>query len=209
MRIAKSAGAEENATSSYENAVAQMKQADGLATMKHVDKKALISASREVVQTADDAREIAVKRIDADRVDAEKNAAANQVADADAATADAKIDAWKPIRRERWHSNRSEMPRPNRTGIARLLLTPIKQQRMPRPNQTGIVPLRLMPIKPRQMPSKGKETRRRNQSEIKPRPQTRISNSSKPCSIVKNFAPSCCSNSTPSLLLAIPLAVSS
>ena len=89
VRIAKSAGAEENATSSYENAVAQMKQADDLATMKHIDKKALISASREVVQTADDAREIAVKRIDADRVDAEKNAAANQVADADAATADA------------------------------------------------------------------------------------------------------------------------
>ena len=89
VRIAKSAGAEENATSSYEDAVAQMKHADGLATMKHVDKKALISTSREVVQTADDAREIAVKRIDADRVNAEKNAAANQVADADAATADA------------------------------------------------------------------------------------------------------------------------
>ncbi len=89
VRIAKSAGAEENATSSYGDAVAQMKQADGLATMKHIDKKALISTSREVVQTADDAREIAVKRIDADRLDAEKNAAANQVADADAATADA------------------------------------------------------------------------------------------------------------------------
>ncbi len=86
VRIAKSAGAEENATSSYGDAVAQMKQADGLATMKHIDKKALISTSREVVQTADDAREIAVKRIDADRVDADRNAAANRVADADAAT---------------------------------------------------------------------------------------------------------------------------
>lgn len=86
VRIAKSAGAEENATSSYGNAVAQMKQADGLATMKHIDKKALISTSREVVQTADDAREIAVKRIDADRVDADRNAAANRLADADAAT---------------------------------------------------------------------------------------------------------------------------
>jgi len=86
VRIAKSAGAEENATSSYGNAVAQMKQADALATMKHIDKKTLISTSREVVQTADDAREIAVKRIDADRVDADRNAAANRVADADAAT---------------------------------------------------------------------------------------------------------------------------
>ena len=37
----------------------QMKHVDDLATMKHIDKKSLISASREVVQTADDAREIA------------------------------------------------------------------------------------------------------------------------------------------------------
>jgi outer membrane protein OmpA-like peptidoglycan-associated protein len=52
--------------------------------MKHVDKKSLISVSREVVQTADDAREIAVQRIDADRVNADKNAAADRVAYADA-----------------------------------------------------------------------------------------------------------------------------
>ena len=84
VRIAKSAGAEENATSSYQDAVAQMKHADDLATMKHTDKKALISASREVVQTADDSREIAVKRIDADRIDVEKNAATQQISDANA-----------------------------------------------------------------------------------------------------------------------------
>ena len=74
VRIAKSAGAETYAAASYEKAVGQMKQADDLATMKHVDKKALISASREVVQTADDSREIAVKRIDADRMNADKDA---------------------------------------------------------------------------------------------------------------------------------------
>jgi outer membrane protein OmpA-like peptidoglycan-associated protein len=84
LRIARSAGAEQNATSSYENAVAQMKHADELGTMKHIDKKALISVSREAVQTADDAREISVKRMDADRLNAEKNAAADRVADADA-----------------------------------------------------------------------------------------------------------------------------
>jgi outer membrane protein OmpA-like peptidoglycan-associated protein len=89
VRIAKSAGAEENASSSYENAAAQMKHADELGTMKHIDKKALISVSREVVQTADDAREIAVKKIDADRINAEKDAAAQQVADADAKSKDA------------------------------------------------------------------------------------------------------------------------
>lgn len=84
VRIAKSAGAETYATASYENAVRQMKQADDLATMKHVDKKSLIAASREVVQTADDAREIAVKTIDADRVNNDRDAAAAQVADANA-----------------------------------------------------------------------------------------------------------------------------
>ena len=84
VRIAKSAGAEESATSSYQNAVNQMKHADDLGTSKHIDKKALISVSREVVQTADDAREIAVKRIEADRINAERNASAQQVADADA-----------------------------------------------------------------------------------------------------------------------------
>src|SRR5580700_9198917 len=84
VRIAKSAGAETFASSSYENAVRQMKRADVLATMRHVDRKALIAESREVVQTADDAREIAVKRIDADRLDAERDAAAVEVADANA-----------------------------------------------------------------------------------------------------------------------------
>jgi outer membrane protein OmpA-like peptidoglycan-associated protein len=84
VRIAKSAGAETYATASYENAIRQMKQADDLAINKHVDKKSLIAASREVVQTADDAREIAVKTIDADRVNSDRDAAAAQVADANA-----------------------------------------------------------------------------------------------------------------------------
>ncbi len=84
VRIAKSDGAETFATSSYENAVRQMKQADDMAIMRHVDKKALIAESREVVQTADDAREIAVKTVDANRVNDDRNAAAAQVADANA-----------------------------------------------------------------------------------------------------------------------------
>ena len=84
VRIAKSAGAETFASSSYENAVRQMKRVDDLATRRHVDKKSLIAESREVVQTADDAREIALKRIDADRVNADRDAAAAQVADATA-----------------------------------------------------------------------------------------------------------------------------
>src|ERR1700720_2826377 len=84
VRIAKSAEAETFASSSYNNAVRQMKRVDDLATRRHVDRKSLIAESREVVQTADDAREIALKRIDADRVNADRDAAAAQVADATA-----------------------------------------------------------------------------------------------------------------------------
>jgi outer membrane protein OmpA-like peptidoglycan-associated protein len=82
VRIAKSAGADEYATSSYDNAVRQMKEADDLGTRKHVDKKPLISVSRQVVQTAEDSREIAMKKMDAERVDAERNAAQAREADA-------------------------------------------------------------------------------------------------------------------------------
>ena len=84
LRIAKSAGAESYAASSYEKAASQMKQADDLGTRKHINRKELISISREVVQTADDSREIAVKRIDADRLDADKNREAGKLADAQA-----------------------------------------------------------------------------------------------------------------------------
>jgi outer membrane protein OmpA-like peptidoglycan-associated protein len=84
VRIAKSAGAEHYAASSYATAVSQMTKADELGTRKHVDKKTLIAQSREVVQTADDSREIAVKRIDADRMEADKNREAAKLADAQA-----------------------------------------------------------------------------------------------------------------------------
>jgi outer membrane protein OmpA-like peptidoglycan-associated protein len=82
VRIAKSSGADTYANTSYEKAVGQMKAADDLATTKPIDKKALISASREVVQTADDSREIAVKRLDADRMNADKDAEAAKLANA-------------------------------------------------------------------------------------------------------------------------------
>ena len=64
VRIAKSAGAEKYATTSYENAVRQMEEADAIATGRHKNRKSLSGLSREVVQTAEDAREIAMKNID-------------------------------------------------------------------------------------------------------------------------------------------------
>jgi outer membrane protein OmpA-like peptidoglycan-associated protein len=82
VRIAQSAGAGKYATTSYQKAVHQMNEADAIASRKHENKKSLVSISREVVQTAEDAREIAVKHIDEERAEAERNAGANREADA-------------------------------------------------------------------------------------------------------------------------------
>jgi outer membrane protein OmpA-like peptidoglycan-associated protein len=80
LRIAQSAGAERYATSSYEKAVNQMNEADALASGKHENKKSLSALSREVVQTAEDAREIAVKHIDEERAESERTAGAGREA---------------------------------------------------------------------------------------------------------------------------------
>src|SRR6202051_224799 len=82
LRIAQSAGAENYAASSYTNAVDQMKQADDMAIRHSVDRKRLSSTSRMVVQTAEDAREISVKRIDEERAEAARTADANRIASA-------------------------------------------------------------------------------------------------------------------------------
>jgi outer membrane protein OmpA-like peptidoglycan-associated protein len=84
LRIAQSSGAEMYAKSSYDNAAGQMKQADDMAILKHVDQKRLASTSRLVVQTSEDAREISVKHIDEERAAAGREADANRVASANA-----------------------------------------------------------------------------------------------------------------------------
>jgi len=82
VRIAQSAGAEKYATESYEKAVHQMDEADAIAMGRHESKKSLVSVSREVVQTAEDAREIAAKAIDEHRLEAERRAGAGREASA-------------------------------------------------------------------------------------------------------------------------------
>jgi outer membrane protein OmpA-like peptidoglycan-associated protein len=77
MRIAKSEGSEAYAGESYQHAVELMNSADRYATDGHMDKKLLIAKSRETVQTAEDAREIAAKRIDEDRRASERQASAD------------------------------------------------------------------------------------------------------------------------------------
>jgi outer membrane protein OmpA-like peptidoglycan-associated protein len=82
LRIAKSVGAESYATSSYQHAVSLMGKADAYATSKHIDKKELIAVSREAVQTAEDAREIAVKKLIAEHQSNELQASAHTADDA-------------------------------------------------------------------------------------------------------------------------------
>jgi outer membrane protein OmpA-like peptidoglycan-associated protein len=89
LRIAQSEGAEQYASESYQHAVQLMKSADDYAVSKHVEKKPLIAAAREAVQTAEDAREIAVKRIDADRQAAELQASSDAQATSQAQADDA------------------------------------------------------------------------------------------------------------------------
>src|SRR5271163_26985 len=64
LRIAQSEGAEQYAPDSYQHAVQLMNRADGYAVDKHLDRKPLIAVSREAVQTAEDARAVAVKKED-------------------------------------------------------------------------------------------------------------------------------------------------
>jgi len=77
LRIAQSEGAEKYAGDSYEHAVQLMNNADEYATRKHIDRKPLIAVAREEVQTAEDSREIAVKKMDQERLANERQASAD------------------------------------------------------------------------------------------------------------------------------------
>jgi outer membrane protein OmpA-like peptidoglycan-associated protein len=72
LRIAQSEGAEQYAPDSYQHAVRLMNQADSDAIDKHIERKPLIAISREAVQTAEDARAIAVKKMDEVRLSIER-----------------------------------------------------------------------------------------------------------------------------------------
>jgi len=89
LRIAESEGAEQYASESYRHAVEFMKTADDYAVRKNVEKKPLIAAARQAVQTAEDAREISVKRIDTDSRAAELQASSDAQVRSQAQAADA------------------------------------------------------------------------------------------------------------------------
>ncbi len=89
LRIAQSEGAETYARDSYQHASHLMDQVDADATTKHSDRKAMIGKAREVVQTAEDARFITVKKMEAERLENERQAAARAQAQSQAEADDA------------------------------------------------------------------------------------------------------------------------
>jgi outer membrane protein OmpA-like peptidoglycan-associated protein len=93
LRIAQAEGAEQYASDSYQHAVQLMNKADGYATQRNVPKKRLIAVAREAVQTAEDARAIAVKRQEEERLAQGRAASAEREAQANAATDRAKTEA--------------------------------------------------------------------------------------------------------------------
>jgi outer membrane protein OmpA-like peptidoglycan-associated protein len=84
VRIAESEGANHYATASYANAIRQLTEANVMASRRNVDTKPLIALSREVVQTAEDSREIAMKARETESGDAKNRDAAWREADAKA-----------------------------------------------------------------------------------------------------------------------------
>ncbi len=77
LRIAQSEGAETYASDSYQHAVELMSKVDEYAISTHIERKQLIAVAREEVQTAEDARAIAVKKMDELRLANEQQASAD------------------------------------------------------------------------------------------------------------------------------------
>ncbi len=93
LRIAQSEGAEQYAGESYQHAVQLMKIADDDAISGRGERKPLISASRQAVQTAEDAREIAVKKIDENRLAGERRESTDAIARSQAKAENATLAA--------------------------------------------------------------------------------------------------------------------
>jgi outer membrane protein OmpA-like peptidoglycan-associated protein len=89
LRIARSEGAERYASDSYQHAVQLMNDADEYATKKDIDRKPMIAVAREAVQTAEDARAIAVKRMGEERLANERQASTDAQAQSQAQADDA------------------------------------------------------------------------------------------------------------------------
>ncbi|MEQ1473052.1 MAG: hypothetical protein ABLQ96_04485, partial [Candidatus Acidiferrum sp.] len=148
--------------------------ADAMASSRHEDKKALIALSREVVEKAEDAREISVKHIDEERVARERSAGEGREADAKARAHDAESETAEAVR------ERNEADRKNRDAQAVARLAAGAQADAER-------------IATRR--SKNSNPRRRILTATAPTRRPRTPNFNKPCATAKIFARSFCSNS--------------
>jgi outer membrane protein OmpA-like peptidoglycan-associated protein len=80
LRIAESEGAEKYAADSYQRAVQLMSKTDEFAAGTPIDKKQLIAVARETVQTAEDARAIAVTKMEEERLANERQMSTDALA---------------------------------------------------------------------------------------------------------------------------------
>jgi len=92
VRIAQWAGADKDAADSYTKAAALLRQAEDY-QRRNAGKKPVSMTAREAVQTAEDARLIALKRQDEARLESERRAAADREAQAKAAADRARLQA--------------------------------------------------------------------------------------------------------------------
>lgn len=102
LRIAKWQQADKYADESYKKAEAALKQAEEYSTRKKMEFKPAQMIAREATQAAEDARLLAIKRIEQERLDNERKAAAQREADANAAqqAAEARRKAEAEARRQ-------------------------------------------------------------------------------------------------------------
>ena len=89
LRIAQSEGAEKYASDSYQHAVQLTNKTDEYATEKNTPNKQLIAVAREAVQTSEDARAIAVKKMAEERLANERQASSDAQAKSQAQADDA------------------------------------------------------------------------------------------------------------------------
>ncbi|PYS43508.1 MAG: flagellar motor protein MotB [Acidobacteria bacterium] len=98
LRIARWAGADKDAADSFQKAAKSLEQAEAYKARK-AGSKPIATAAREAVQTAEDARLIALKRQDEQRIARERQAAADREAQAKAQADLAKAKAEEDARR--------------------------------------------------------------------------------------------------------------
>jgi outer membrane protein OmpA-like peptidoglycan-associated protein len=98
VQIAQWSGADKYAGETYQKAAQLLDEAENYQLRKHPQKKPAAMIAREAVQTAEDARLIAIKRIEEERIAKERQAAADREAAAQAQAQQSAADAERTRR---------------------------------------------------------------------------------------------------------------